>query len=158
MTTNADWLQLQVVSQCDALPDASRFAMWVTAALQHIDRSASAELCIRIVDAAESQALNREYRGRDAPTNVLSFAADEALWPAGEAPLGDLVICAPLVKQESVSQAKPLEAHWCHLCIHGLLHLAGYDHESDADAHDMEALEIAILANLGIRDPYTAIA
>lgn len=105
------------------------------------------ELTIRIVAAAESRALNREYRGKDQPTNVLSFAG------AGEV-LGDVVICAPVVVREAREQDRALRAHWAHMVVHGCLHLRGYDHEHDTDARRMEAREARILRSLGFDDPY----
>ena len=110
------------------------------------------ELCIRLVDAAEGQALNHEWRGKPAPTNVLSFGADIV---AGEfAPLGDLVLCAPVVESEAVQQNKPLGDHYSHLLVHGLLHLLGYDHIVESEAQVMEAIEVAVLGELGIDNPY----
>lgn len=111
---------------------------------------------MRIVDEAESRALNHRFRDRDAPTNVLSFpAGDDLVLPEGEArPLGDIVLCAPVVEREAALQGKPAGAHWAHLLVHGALHLLGYDHGNDADAAEMEALEIAVLAAGGLPDPY----
>ena len=106
------------------------------------------ELTIRIVDEPESRALNRDYRGKDKPTNVLSFGGE------GGAVLGDLVICAPVVAREAVEQDKRLRAHWAHMVVHGCLHLQGYDHEAEAEAEKMEAREIRILKSLGFPDPY----
>ncbi|MFT4047272.1 MAG: rRNA maturation RNase YbeY [Solimonas sp.] len=105
------------------------------------------ELTIRIVDEPESQALNRDYRGKDKPTNVLSFGGDEGV-------LGDLVICAPVVAREAVEQNKTLREHWAHMVVHGCLHLQGHDHELEVDAQKMEAREIRILKSLGFPDPY----
>jgi probable rRNA maturation factor len=106
-----------------------------------------------VVDCAESAALNLRFRSREGPTNVLSFAADvpaEVDLPL----LGDIVICAPLVVEEAAAQGKNLQAHWAHLVIHGALHLLGFDHDSKADARQMESREIALLASLGFSDPY----
>lgn len=115
-------------------------------------RREHAELCIRIVDAAESAELNERYRGKAGPTNVLSFPCDI---PVPElAVLGDLVICAPVVAAEAEAQDKTPEAHWSHLVVHGILHLLGFDHIGDHDAEAMEAEERAILAQLGYPDPY----
>jgi len=105
------------------------------------------ELTIRIVEEPESQAFNRDYRGKDKPTNVLSFGGDEGV-------LGDLVICAPVVAREAVEQGKTAREHWAHMVVHGCLHLQGYDHEVEADAQRMEAREIRILKSLGFPDPY----
>ena len=144
-------LDLQVAVSDSGLPDPADFARWADAALE--GRRDDAELTIRVVDAAESQSLNGTYRGKDAPTNVLSFNAE--LPPEVDLPLlGDLVLCAPVVAAEAREQGKPLDAHWAHLVVHGCLHLLGFDHENEADALKMEALETVILAKLGYPDPY----
>lgn len=106
-------------------------------------------LTLRIVDADESQALNRDFRGKDAPTNVLSFGYDDV-----PELLGDVVICADVVAREAAAQGKSAAAHWAHMVVHGCLHLQGFDHQSDAEAARMEALETAILARLGFGNPY----
>jgi probable rRNA maturation factor len=131
------------------------------------ERPARAEelaLTIRVVGAAESRRLNRTWRNKDKPTNVLSFpAASLAPGASGEPPqfpakefaeLGDLAICAPVVAREAREQGKPLQAHWAHMVVHGVLHLLGYDHENDRDAEVMEARETKILAQFGYLDPY----
>jgi probable rRNA maturation factor len=137
------------------VPAAASFRRWVAAALE--GRTEEAELSIRIVGEDEGRALNRQYRGRDYATNVLSFPAElpEGL-PAGVTfpLLGDLVVCAPVVAAEAAAQGKPAADHYAHLTVHGSLHLLGWDHEDEADAEAMEALERAILAGLGVRDPY----
>lgn len=115
-------------------------------------RTDNAGLCIRIVDEAESADLNARYRGKSGPTNVLSFPCDAEV--PGSRPLGDLVICAPLVAAETVAQGKTPAAHWSHLVVHGVLHLLGFDHIGDHDAGTMESEERAILAGLGYPDPY----
>ena len=111
------------------------------------------ELGIRIVGRAESRALNRRYRGRDAATNVLSFPVSPEPGPHHRL-LGDLVVCAPLVVSEARAQHKPLRAHWAHLVIHGTLHLLGFDHAREPDARRMERRERVLLARLGYPDPY----
>ena len=133
------------------IPAAPSFRTWVAAALH--GRIREADLAIRLVDEAEGRALNRHYRGKDYPTNVLSFPAE---LPEGvKLPLlGDLVICAPVVAREAAEQAKALRAHYAHLTVHGVLHLLGWDHEDDVEAEAMEQLEREILAGLGIQDPY----
>ncbi len=135
------------------VPATASFRRWVEAALRGAKRRRATELSIRIVDAAEGRALNRDYRGRDYATNVLSFEAD--LPPGPKLPLiGDMVICAPVVAREAAEQGKPPRDHWAHLTVHGVLHLLGHDHIVEAEAEAMEALETRILAGLGIADPY----
>lgn len=135
------------------LPAPASFRRWVGAALHGARRRKPAELAIRIVDADEGRALNRDYRGKDYATNVLSFPAE--LPPGLKLPLiGDLAICAPVVQREAAEQGKAARDHWAHLTVHGVLHLLGYDHIDDTDAHVMEALEIRILATLSIANPY----
>lgn len=145
-------LDIQHASSAPDIPDEDSFRRWAGLALQ--DRPGH-ELTIRIVDEAESRSLNSQYRGKDYPTNVLSFPAD--LPPELNIPLlGDLVICAQVVAREAREQGKPLSAHWAHMVIHGCLHLTGHDHIEDAEAEQMESLERQLLAQLGIADPYAA--
>ncbi len=137
------------------IPAAASFRRWVDAALRGAKRRKATELSIRIVDTAEGRALNRDYRGKDYATNVLSFEAE--LPPGVKLPLiGDLAICAPVVAREAAEQGKRERDHWAHLTVHGVLHLLGYDHIEDADAEVMEALETRVLADLGIANPYAA--
>ncbi|HET7307722.1 MAG TPA: rRNA maturation RNase YbeY [Gammaproteobacteria bacterium] len=134
-----------------AAPSETDFSRWVAAALA--GRREDAEVAIRIVGTDEGAALNRRYRNREGPTNVLSFPAE--LPPGVDLPLiGDLVICGPVVAAEAVEQGKPVEAHWAHLTVHGILHLIGFDHQNDTEADEMEGMEIVILAELGYPDPY----
>ena len=142
-------LDLQIATQ-HAVPQEQDFQRWVKTALA--DR-AEIELTIRLVDEVESQELNTRYRNKAGPTNVLSFPAelpDELELPL----LGDIVICAPLVDREAAAQGKRALDHWAHLTIHGVLHLVGYDHQQQAEADEMEALETELLASLGIPNPY----
>ncbi|GAA5186112.1 rRNA maturation RNase YbeY [Ferrimonas gelatinilytica] len=144
-------LDLQIAVEDANLPTHDQFQAWVDAALA--GQAGEHELTIRVCDAAESQQLNRDYRGKDKPTNVLSFPFEAP--PGIELPLlGDLVICAEVVAQEAAEQEKSLMDHWAHMVIHGCLHLIGYDHIEDQDAEEMEALEQQLLAQLGIADPY----
>lgn len=113
-------------------------------------RIRSTELCLRLVGRAEARRMNLKYRGRDYATNVLSFPASDAKQP----PLGDIVICAPVVRSEAKAQHKPAAAHWAHMVVHGTLHLLGHDHLRHADAARMERLERRVLASLGHPDPY----
>ncbi|MFI3246861.1 MAG: rRNA maturation RNase YbeY [Ferrimonas sp.] len=145
-------LDLQVAVNATNLPTEAQLQQWCELALAGLDE---AELTIRITDAAESQQLNCDYRGKDKPTNVLSFPFEAP--PGIELPLlGDLVICAEVVEKEAQEQHKPLLDHWAHMVIHGCLHLIGYDHIDDADADEMETLETQLLAQLAIADPYQA--
>ncbi|EHR41861.1 MULTISPECIES: rRNA maturation RNase YbeY [Alishewanella] len=144
-------LDLQLASSAQDLPDTTQFQTWLDAAILPFQEQA--EVTIRVVDAAESQQLNLQYRGKDKPTNVLSFPFQCP--PGIELPLlGDLVICAQVVATEAAEQGKPLASHWAHMVVHGCLHLLGFDHINDADAEQMEAEEIQILQQLGISNPY----
>jgi probable rRNA maturation factor len=135
------------------LPSSTSFRRWVAAALRGAKFRKPAELAIRIVDTDEARTLNRDYRGKDYATNVLSFPAE--LPPELKLPLlGDLAICAPVVLREASEQGKPPKDHWAHLTVHGVLHLLGYDHIVEGEAEAMEALETRILSGLGIADPY----
>lgn len=135
------------------LPSAVSFRRWVEAALRGAKRRKVSELSIRIVDLDEGRSLNRDYRGKDYATNVLSFPVE--LPPGVASPLiGDLAICALVVLREATEQRKLARDHWAHMTIHGVLHLLGYDHLDDRDAELMEALETRVLAGLGIADPY----
>lgn len=147
MTIEVD---VQQATDFQPLPGHRDFMLWATAALQE---QADAELTLRLVDEAESRELNSRYRGKDAPTNVLSFPAE--LPPGIDIPLlGDIVICAPLVYEEAIAQNKPVQAHWAHLVIHGVLHLLGHDHQDEQQAGVMEALEVDLLLSLGYANPY----
>ncbi|SBS31365.1 Endoribonuclease YbeY [Marinomonas spartinae] len=145
-------LDLQIACEAtDNVPSSDEFKQWVTTALPL--SGDEYEVTIRLVDEEESQALNNEYRGKDKPTNVLSFPFDAPM--ELDIPLlGDLVICAQVVEREAIEQEKPLLHHWAHMTIHGILHLRGYDHINDDEAEEMEALETQLLASLNIPDPY----
>jgi probable rRNA maturation factor len=139
-------LSVQYACPRDGLPLRADFRRWARAAL-----AGGGEIVVRLVDVDEGQALNRDYRGKDAATNVLSFPYDHE--PVVR---GDLVICPAVVAREAREQNKPLMAHYAHLTVHGMLHLQGRDHLSDADAEVMEDEERTILAALGYPDPYAA--
>ena len=142
-------LSVQYAAKPEEVPTRARFRRWVKAALRQ-----DAEIALRIVDEEEGRALNRDYRGKDYATNVLTFVYDDE-FPGAERPLaGDIVLCAPVVAREAVQQEKPVEAHYAHLTVHGVLHLQGYDHENDEQARQMEALETRIVTKLGYADPY----
>lgn len=149
---------MQIACDADDLPAVATVQRWPAAVLEHLGHRLERdhEITVRIVGAGESRALNSRYRGRDKETNVLSFPAGESRGlPDGELlSLGDLVLCAPVVAQEAEAQGKNAGSHWAHLLVHGTLHLLGYDHETDAGALQMEALEVAILAAAGVADPY----
>ena len=146
-------LQLQVRRRVRAwAPPRRDLTRWVATALGR--GAAGGELGLAVVGAPESRRLNSQYRGRDCATNVLSFPAPRPPPGAPVRALGDLVICARVLRAEARAQAKTLRAHWAHLVVHGTLHLIGYDHERDADARRMERREIAVLRRLGFANPY----
>ena len=137
-------LHFQCPSIDVSLPNKKHFKKWASATLR-----VNTEVTIRIVDEAEGRALNLAYRGRDYATNVLTFTLTETPHL-----IGDIVICAPVVASEALTQNKALIAHYAHLTVHGVLHLHGYDHENEYQAALMEGLEISILHKLGYANPY----
>lgn len=145
---------VDIQNACDAqeLPTDDLFQQWVDTTLASVTEQ-EFELTIRLVNITESQQLNKQYRQKDKPTNVLSFPFEV---PEGIELnlLGDLVICSSVVENEAKTQNKALFDHWAHMVIHGCLHLLGYDHINDTDANEMETLEIQILAKLFIANPY----
>jgi probable rRNA maturation factor len=149
---------LQVDLQCRVQtwsPATREISQWARAALGR--RARGHEIGVRVVGPQESRRLNAQFRGRDKPTNVLSFPASELPLPreaASTRPLGDLVLCAQVLKREAREQMKDLKAHWAHLIVHGALHLIGYDHELPRDAQKMERREIRVLRELGFANPY----
>ncbi len=143
-------LCLQIASTATRIPSQDEFKVWINNSLQFTDNKS---INIRIVDEEEMTALNRQYRRKNQPTNVLSFPL-QLPKGVGAEELGDIVICAPVVQAEAQRQHKSELAHWAHMTIHGVLHLVGYDHLLDAEAEQMEAIEIQWLAELGYRDPY----
>jgi probable rRNA maturation factor len=152
-------LQVDVQRRVKAwAPRSGDIATWAGMAIGR--HAAGGELGVRVVGSAESRRLNARYRGKDRPTNVLSFSppyAAASRSPKGVARpylLGDLVICAPVVRSEAREQGKSLQAHWAHLVVHGALHLIGYDHEREAEAKRMERREVAVLRRLGFANPY----
>ncbi|WP_318482381.1 rRNA maturation RNase YbeY [Photobacterium leiognathi] len=148
----AIYLDLQYATDSqDGLPTEAEFQQWLDAAVTPFQ--ADAEVTIRLVDEADSHELNLEYRGKDRPTNVLSFPFEAP--PGIELELlGDLIICRQVVEKEALEQNKPLKAHWAHMVVHGSLHLLGYDHIEDDEAEEMEGLETEIMQNMGFVDPY----
>lgn len=167
-TSNSVELELQVASVEGehTLPSEEDILKWLEAVFSEksvrcnaLDSSKLKSITVRLVDEQESQQLNNDYRRKNQPTNVLSFPfempdivaiSDDMEFEI----LGDLVICSRVVEMEALEQKKPLMSHWAHMVIHGCLHLLGYDHIKEDDAHLMEALEIEILAKLGINNPY----
>lgn len=150
-------LSLQKAVGGKELPKSADFRAWLNIALMVADYQHPSEILIRLVDEEESHALNLQYREKDKPTNVLSFPSDlpnEVLESLPRAPLGDIVICVPVVAAEAKEQGKPLMAHWAHLTIHGVLHLLGFDHIEDGEAEEMEALEVQAMTMLGYDNPY----
>ena len=143
------------IEHLNTLPTEEQLTLWASTALLGRTEFEEPELTIRLTDEEESQALNSEYRGKDKPTNVLSFPFEIPPGIPLEL-LGDLIICVGVVEQEAQEQAKTIEAHWAHMVIHGCLHLLGYDHIKDDEAEEMEALERDLLASLGYPDPYAA--
>jgi len=150
MTATPD-IEIQHACETSAIPADKDFQQWVKHVLEQQNHAGS--VVIRLVDADESQSLNHQYRDKDYATNVLSFPF-EAPEFIEQDHLGDLVICVPVVIQEAVQQGKPASAHWAHMVIHGMLHLLGYDHQSEAEAEEMESIETLLLARLGFTNPY----
>lgn len=156
MSNKTATIEVQYAISPDGLPQQEALTLWAQATLNSIAES-TGEITLRVVDAEEIHALNHSYRGKDSPTNVLSFPFEmpEGLpLAAQDLILGDIALCAEVIAQESQAQNKPLDHHWAHMVVHGVLHLLGFDHIGDSDAAIMEKLEIDILANLGIPDPY----
>ncbi len=144
--TAANRLTIQRVSRIAGIPSDAAFRKWIRAALPQ-----PAELTLRIVNAAEGRKLNGGFRGKDYATNVLTFIYHE---PRADLLLGDIVLCAPVVNREAREQGKALSAHYAHLTVHGVLHLAGFEHENECEAKVMEAREKKIVMGLGFADPY----
>jgi probable rRNA maturation factor len=155
VTVTAD---VQVACDDPDIPPAADFQTWVAEAVGQSGRAPDrdTEIAVRVVDADEIQTLNRLYRDKDYPTNVLSFPAGDIDGLPADAPqlLGDVVVCASVVADEAGAQDKAVADHWAHMIVHGTLHLLGFDHETDAEAAEMEALEVVILASQSVTDPY----
>ena len=161
-TTDEPAIEVQIAVDDDEPPDSNCpdpdcIRGWAEAALAQVGH-AGAALTVRVVATDEAQALNRDFRGRDYATNVLSFAfaevPPEATAELGARYLGDIAVCADVVRREADEQGKPARNHWAHMIVHGVLHLAGFDHGDDAEAHAMEAQERTVLAGFGVPDPY----
>ena len=145
-------LEVQRVIETGYIPSDAELYVWLEKALD--DYSKDAEVLIRVVDNQEISALNEQYRHKQGPTNILSFPFEAPEAVEGVILLGDLVVSAPFLKKEAEAQQKTLKDHWAHIIIHGILHLLGYDHIDESDAHEMEAKEIVILQQLNIDNPY----
>jgi probable rRNA maturation factor len=145
-------IDVQLAVSGNDIPSEEEFIRWATLVLQELDEPG--DVTIRVVDEAEIAELNENYRHKPGPTNVLSFPADipDVI---GSKLLGDVVIAAPVVVREAAEQHKPVKAHWAHMVIHGILHLAGYDHAQEQQAAEMEAMESRLLSSLGYADPYS---
>lgn len=151
-------VDVQIACADEGLPESDEIESWaqraIAAAAGNVDDEL--EVAIRIVDSAESRALNLDFRQQDRPTNVLSFPAGDFEGLPAEVPkaLGDIVICAPIVTAEATAQGKEIGGHWAHMVVHGTLHLLGFDHMNDDEALEMERLETQILTTHGVADPY----
>lgn len=133
------------------LPSLQELHAWVDIALE--DKTSNHTLCLRVVDPDDIQQLNHQFRNKNKPTNVLSFP-NQAPPEISEGFMGDIVVCAQIIEDEAKAQRKPLFAHWAHMVIHSTLHLQGYDHQTDSDAHVMETKEITLMKELGFGNPY----
>ena len=155
MTVTAD---VQVACSDPEIPAVAEIQDWITAAIDASGRrpAGDVDVAVRVVDADEIRTLNRLYRDKDKTTNVLSFPAGniEGLPAEAGVQLGDVVVCAAVVAAEATEQGKAINDHWAHMIVHGTLHLLGFDHENDAEAIEMEALETQILASQNVTDPY----
>jgi probable rRNA maturation factor len=153
-------VDVQFACEDAGVPDKEAIQSWVELAADRSGRlpQRKVEFAVRIVGEAEIQTLNQLYRNKDSATNVLSFPAGtiEGLPADAVQLMGDIVVCASVVRDEAVRQSKPLENHWAHILIHGALHLLGFDHGEDKEAEEMEHLEAAILESRGIADPYAS--
>lgn len=141
-------LTVQYAVPAEGLPTRQRLRRWAAAAAER-----DCAVTLRIVDEEEGRALNRDFRGKDYPTNVLTFVYED-----GGTLQGDIALCAPVIAREAHEQGKAALAHWAHLVVHGMLHLQGYDHEDDAQAAVMERRETQIVTELGYPDPYRSSA
>jgi len=151
-------VDVQVACDDAGIPSATEIRAWVARAVGGSGKSFAngTELSVRVVNKEEIRSLNRDYRQKDVATNVLSFPGEAVHGLPDEADrvLGDVVVCASVVNDEAAEQGKPTEHHWAHMLVHGTLHLLGYDHETDAEAAEMEGIEVRILGDNGINDPY----
>jgi probable rRNA maturation factor len=147
--TPTSTITIQHASQIANIPNDRALHKWISAAINALTKPV--ELTLRIVNAAEARNLNSAFRGKDYATNVLTFVYSE---PKAKVLHGDIVLCAQVLAREAREQGKPINAHYAHLIVHGVLHLAGFDHEAEKDAKKMEALETKIVMRLGFLHPY----
>ena len=149
---------IQIASDSAGIPGEETIDSWVRRTIDAAggDNASSLEVAVRVVDEAEMRTLNSEYRSKDSTTNVLSFPAGAIEGLPDDVPLtlGDIVICAPVVAREAAEQGKKANAHWAHMLVHGTLHLLGFDHVRPDEAAAMEALEVRILSQHGVANPY----
>lgn len=149
-------VDIEIATDGDDPPEPDSIKRWLHAVLERelpADDPREVEISVRVVDREESHTLNKRYRHKDAPTNVLSFPSDLP----SDLPfrhLGDIVLCAPVIGDEAREQGKAVDDHWAHMLVHGALHLLGYDHIDEVDATVMESLEVEILSQFGVADPY----
>jgi len=153
-------VDVQVASAVTSVPDENEIQSWVAEVISELAVARNCEVSVRIVDEEEGRKLNKQYRDMDKATNVLSFPAGSDtlgnLPPDLPISLGDIVICGPVVEREAAEQHKEIAVHWAHLLVHGTLHLLGHDHDVDAEATEMEAIETQILKRRGVGNPYAA--
>ena len=149
-------VDVQLACSDDNTPEADAINTWVSRAVAAAGVSRDHEVSVRVVSEDEIQALNRDFRGKDKATNVLSFPTGpiDGLPDAEPVPLGDIVVCAAVVAEEAEAQGKQPADHWAHMLVHGTLHLMGFDHQEDAQAAEMEGMETKILTGHGLPDPY----
>lgn len=158
--TRTVFADVQIACSATDIPTETDMEEWLSLVVAAVgsQRDNDSEVSVRVVDEVESRAMNLKFRHKDSPTNVLAFPTnlpDIDAWPEdAPVPLGDLVICAPVVEREAAEQGKELAAHWGHMLVHGTLHLLGYDHETSAQAEEMESMETQILDSRGVRNPY----
>ena len=145
-------IEVQLSHDDELVPDGPRITAWVDRALKSVQKRA-VSITVRVVTQEEMQSLNVRFRGQNSATNVLSFPPDDR-GSQRTGVSGDIVVCSVVVQTEAQEQNKAVDAHWAHMIIHGVLHLCGYDHTTDAVATDMESLEVLILHQLGFPDPY----
>jgi len=155
-------VDIQIACENYNVPSKEDFETWIMLSIRNIDfiLEQDFEIGIRVVNESESKRLNKQYRKINQSTNILSFFSsmdDNIRWSKTiPKPLGDLVICAPVIEREAIEQGKELFAHWAHMIVHGMLHLVGFDHAVEHEANEMESLEVDILEELGFSNPYAS--